>query len=140
MFPKTLCWVLFKLIKEPDYYSQSFFSLRQTRSDEIFVKFDQLKEYLGNASKLSLKVPLLIFLFKRNIQTRMRLKGPPFSVFRRCETFFDFFVFKVSPFVYIESPLLITGVKRYIQNFDVISELYCVFITRRQRSQNWGSS
>ena len=39
------------------------FSSRQTRTDEIFVQFVQLNEYLGNASKLLQRVPSFNFYF-----------------------------------------------------------------------------
>ena len=58
----------------------------------------------------------------------MRLKDPLFPFFWYCETFFrKDFVFKWPPFDFIEVPLVISGVKRYIRIFDVISELYYLF-------------
>ena len=82
--------------------SFTFFK-RQTRSDEIFVQFVQLNEYLGNASKLSQRF-FQFSLFKRNIQNRMRLKGPFQFFFRRCGTFFRIFLSsKGSPFDFIEA-------------------------------------
>ena len=47
----------------PTWAGRGLLSLRQTRSDEIFVQFVQLNEYLGNASKLSQRVQFLLFLF-----------------------------------------------------------------------------
>ena len=49
--------------------------------------------------------PLNFFIFKRNIQNRTRLEGP-LSIL-------------------LKFPLVLSGVKRYIRTFDVISELYC---------------
>ena len=86
-----------------------FLFLRQTRSDEIFVQFVQLNEYLGNASKLSQRDPFKFLLFKRNMQNRMRLKGPLFNFFG-AETFFRkiFLSSKRPPFDFIEVPLVIS--------------------------------
>ena len=42
---------------------QLFFSVSRIRSDEIFVLFVQLNDYLGNASKLLQRLPLSIFTF-----------------------------------------------------------------------------
>ena len=39
-------------IKEPDYYSYSFFFKDRLERGELFVQFVQLNEYPGNASKL----------------------------------------------------------------------------------------
>ena len=89
----------------------SSFSSRQTQSDEIFVQFVQLNEYLGNASKLSQRVPTFSFhFFKRNIQNRTILKGPGCYEFGLLLNFFDiarllfrtFFVSKGLPFDFIE--------------------------------------
>ena len=44
-----------------------------------------------------------LLLFKRNIQNGMRLKGPPFHFFRRCETLF-FLSSKGPPSILLESP------------------------------------
>ena len=48
----------FLLIEEPDYYSHSFFSLRQTRSDEIFVQFVQILRNLEVDFQEAQRVPL----------------------------------------------------------------------------------
>ena len=50
--------------------------------------------------KLSAKGrPFLFLLFKRNLQNRTRLKGPPFDFYRRCATFFrKFFHIPLSSF------------------------------------------
>ena len=123
----------------------SSFSSRQTQSDEIFVQFVQLNEYLGNASKLSQRVPTFSFhFFKRNIQNRTILKGPGCYEFGLLLNFFDiarllfrtFLSPKVSPSILLKSPLVTSGVKRYIRTFDVISELLCVLVRRVRRFEN----
>ena len=40
--------------------------------------------------------------FPRNIQYRARLKGPPFTFFRHCATFFDKKFSKLSPSIFLE--------------------------------------
>ena len=130
-------------IKEPDYYSHSFFKFflvfqDSLECDEIFVQFVQLNKYLGNAPKLVQRVPPFIFLiFKGNIQNRTKLKGPPFHVFSaQCNFFRIFLSPKCPPFDFIEVPLVISGAKRYIRIFDIISELYRVLLSRRRRFEN----
>ena len=106
-FSRRFCMIKARLL-------QSLVFSRQTRSDEIFVQFVQLNEYLGNASKLSQRFP-------------------PFNFFGAL-IFRFFFVLKVSPLrVYWRTPRNIRG-KRYIRTFEVTSELYCGFVRRRRKS------
>ena len=43
---------------------------------------------------------------------------------------------KGPPPILLKSPLGISELKRYIRTFDVISELYCVLLRRRERFEN----
>ena len=113
-----------------------FFSSRQTRSDEISVRFVQLNEYVGNASKLSQRVPPFSFYFLNAQHTKPdETKGSSF-IFSALRLFLKIFVSKGPPLILLKSPLVISGIKRYIRNFDLIPELYCVFVRRRWRSKN----
>ena len=60
---------------------------------------------------------------------------PPFNCFRHCATFFELLSPKGPPSILLKFSLAISGVKRYIRTFDVISELHCV-LERRQRFEN----
>ena len=83
-------------IKEPDYYSHSFFSLRQRRMRRIVFQFVQLN--LGNASKLLQRALFHFSLFKRNIQNWTRLKGPlSLSIFFSVVTFSEIFCLESPP-------------------------------------------
>ena len=137
---KTIFSRRFYMIKDPDFYSHSFFFFCFLNCDEIFVQFVQLYEYLGNASKVSQRVPPFCFLlFKRSIQNRTRLNGLAFRLLQPCETFFFkifFSVFKGSPSILLKSFLVTSGVKRHIRTLDVIPELYCVSLRMRRRLEN----
>ena len=61
----------------------------------------------------------------------MRLKSLLSIFFGVVRLFFDFFVFKGVPVDFNQVPLVISGVKRYIRTSDVLSELYCVFVSRK---------
>ena len=87
-----------------------FFSSRQTQMRRNFCSVCLTKEYLGNPSKLLQRAPFQFLLFKRNIQNRMRLKGPLFNFFSAlCDFFRNFFVSKGSPFDFIEVPLVLSS-------------------------------
>ena len=54
---------------------------------------------------------------------------PPFPLFPALCDFSNFFCLqRVQPLILLKSPFVISWLKRYIRTFDVISELYCVFI------------
>ena len=100
----------------------------------VFVQFVQLNDYLGAASKLLEKVLPFVFSFSK-VAYKTRIKGT-LSFFWHCETFFDFLSPKSPPSILLKSPLVKSGVKRYIGSFDVISELYCVLLRRMRRFAN----
>ena len=113
---------------------QSLVFLRQTQSDN----FCSTKRIRGKRIQVIAKGPPFQFLlFKRNIQNRMRLKGPPFHFFFGAMRFFaNFSCLKRTPSILLKSRLVISGIKRHIRTFDVISDLYCIFVRRRRRSEN----
>ena len=73
-------------------------------------------------------------------------KGPPFQSLRHYETVQNChfssdtrFSQNISPKIFfntIRNLKVISGVKRYIRTFDVISEVYSVSLRRRQRFEN----
>ena len=73
-------------------------------------------------------------------------KGPPFQIFRHYETVqnshfssdirFSQYISTNIFFITIRNLNVISGVKRYIRIFDVISELYSVLLRRRRRFKN----
>ena len=67
-------------------------------------------------------VPRFLILYHRSLGQ--------FSVF------FYFFFLNVPSSILLKSPLEISGVKRCTRVSDVISELYCVLVRRRRRSEN----
>ena len=61
----------------------------------------------------------------------------PFQfLFGAVRFFLKIFPSKVPPSILLKSPFVISGVKRYIRTFDVISELYCAFVRWRRRFEN----
>ena len=75
----------------------------------------------GNASKLVQRVPFFIYSI-----LNVRCKTcPPYNFFPYCATIFEKFLSPNGPpLILLEYSLVISGVKRYIRTFDVISELY----------------
>ena len=99
--------------------------------------FVQLKEYVGNASKLSQRGPLFSFCFLNVTYKTGWDERVPLSFFFGAVRFFaNFSCLKRTPSILLESSLVISGIKRYIRTFDVIPELYCIFVRRRRRSEN----
>ena len=72
-FSKNMFSAFWALDIAPTLDVPVLFSLRQTRSDEIFVQFVQLNEYLGNASKLAERVPLSVFRSPKNFSTTYQI-------------------------------------------------------------------
>ena len=62
--------------KRPTITGTLFFSLRQTRSDEIFVQIVQKNDTSETNPKHSKGSPFRFLLFKGDIQNRRRPKGP----------------------------------------------------------------
>ena len=81
------------------------------------------------------RVPASVSNFFVHLQNRTTLKGPSFN-FLALLDFFDFFLVSRGSKrdrEVREGLLVISGVKRYIQIFDVISELYCGLLRGRRR-------
>ena len=75
---------------------QSLVFLDRLEAANVNVQLEKLNGYPGNASKLFQRVPFGFLLFKRNLQNRTGLKGPPFRFFSALCDFRNFFVSKES--------------------------------------------
>ena len=112
-----------------------FFLQDSLQFDKIFVQFVQ--RIPGNRIEVIGKGPPFgLLLFNRNIQNRTRLKGPFSNFFSALKLFRKKMTPKGPPSILLKCPLVISGEKRYIRTFDVISELYCVLLRRRRRFEN----
>ena len=134
-----LCFLGGAFINKRARLSQSLvFVSRQTRSDQVFVQFVHLNEYLGNRSRLSQMVPPFSFYFLSVTYTKPdETKGSPFSIFfGAVRLFFDFFCLQRTTFVFIEVRARNIQVKRYIRTLNVLSEPFCIFVRRRHRSES----
>ena len=79
---------------------------------------------------------IFILLFK-SVPRFLILYHRSLGQFSVCETvLFYFFFLNVPSSILLKSPLEISGVKRCTRVSDVISELYCVLVRRRRRSEN----
>ena len=79
-FAKALFLVGAVINKRARLLQSLVFLKKQTRSDEIFVQFVQLNEYLGNASKLLQRVPFHFSLERLLKNFSMLQKGPFFGI------------------------------------------------------------
>ena len=127
------------MIKEPAYYSHSIFSFTtdSNATKFLFSLFEQKNTWETHLSYRKGPPFHFLKLFKRSLQNRPR-RGPSFNCFHAVglDYLIYFFFFKGTPLILLKFPLVISGVKRYIRTFDVISELYCVSVRRRRRFEN----
>ena len=85
--------------------------------------------------EVSIKNPKISCFFKQF--TRIFITSKYILCSENEQPHFEFFCLQRFPLsISLKSSLVISGVKRYIGTFDVISELYCILLRRRRRFKN----